>query len=82
MTLEISVMIKQDQMTPTGKWMTRSQIKNHLMATGFLRTLEIVVKMYEKERKQNFDVIRSMLKSFLEDNNAHEQNIQIIWQKC
>ena len=50
--LEISVMIKQDQMTPTGKWMTRSQMKIHLMATGFLRILEIVVKMYEKEKNK------------------------------
>lgn len=50
--LEISVMIKQDQMTPTGKRMTRSQMKIHLMATGFLRILEIVVKMYEKEKNK------------------------------
>lgn len=52
--LEISVMIKQDQMTPTGKQMTRSQMKNHLMATGFLRILEIVVKMCEKDKKPKF----------------------------
>lgn len=49
--LEIAVMIKQDQMTPTGKRMTRSQMKNHLRATGFLRILEIVVKTMRKNNR-------------------------------